>query len=69
MNKKVQHLVATNYEAAGFETLAGEIRGASGVAGVRTIAIKVIKKLCALDPSGFGQGIKNIGNKGASNNG
>ncbi len=69
MNKKLQNLVATKYEAAGFKTLAGEIRNSNGIQGVRKVAIKVIKKLCALDPSGFGQEINNIGNKGDSNNG
>ena len=69
MNKKLQDVVATQYEVAGFKTLASEIRKCNGVAGVRVIAIKVIKKLCAIDPSGFGQDIKNIGNKGANSNG
>jgi hypothetical protein len=71
MNKKLQHMVAKQYEAVGFKTLAGEIREASGVAGVRRIALKVIAKLCALDPSGFGQDIKNsnknVNKKGVSN--
>ncbi|MDP7006042.1 MAG: hypothetical protein QF718_07525 [Phycisphaerales bacterium] len=67
MNKKLQNLVATQYENAGFETLANEIRGANGVAGVRKVAVKVIKKLCDLDSSGFGQDIKNICNEGENN--
>jgi hypothetical protein len=69
MNKTLQTLVATQFEEAGFETLAGEIRNSNGIQGVRKVAIKVIKKLCVLDPSGFGQEINNIGNKGDSNNG
>ncbi len=69
MNKKLQDLVATQYEAAGFKTLAGEIRKSNGVAGVRKVALKVISKLCALDPSGFGQDIQNISSKGDSTNG
>ena len=69
MNKKLQDLVAAQYEAAGFQTLAGEIRKSSGVASVRKIAMQVIKKLSALDPSGFGQGIKNICNEGERTNG
>ena len=68
MNKKLQHVVATQFEAAGFKTLAVEIRGASGVAGVRKIAVQVIKKLAILDPSGFGQDIQNI-STGDSTNG
>ena len=69
MNKKLQDVVAAQYEEAGFQTLAGEIRKSSGVAGVRKVAIQVINKLSALDPSGFGQGIKNISNEGERHNG
>ncbi len=69
MNKTLQNLVATQYESAGFKTLADEIRAQRGVAGVRKIAVKVIKQLIALDPSGFGQDIKNISKEGDGTNG
>ena len=67
MNKKLQEVVASQYEASGFKTLASEIRKCNGVAGVKKVALKVISKLCASDPSGFGQDIKNISSKGESN--
>jgi hypothetical protein len=67
MNKKLQHIVATQFEAAGFKKLAGEISRASGVAGVRNVALQVIKKIAILDPSGFGEDIKNISTGDSAN--
>ena len=69
MHKKLQNLVATQYEKAGFAELANEISGANGVAGVRKIAIKVIKQCMKADPSGFGNDVRNISVEGESNNG
>ena len=69
MNKKLQEVVATQYETAGFTTLASEIRKSNWVAGVRKVVMKVINKLTSLDPSGFGQDIKNISSKGDRTNG
>ena len=69
MNKKLQDVVAKQYESAGFKTLAGEIRKSSSASGVRKIAMKVIGQLIALDPSGFGQDIKDISKAGERTNG
>ena len=68
MNKKLQHVVATQFEAAGFKTHSAEIRGANGVSGVRKIAVQVIKKLAALDPEGFGSAVHKATAKGENNN-
>lgn len=69
MNKKLQDAVASQYEASGFKTIAGEIRKCNGVTDVRKVVMKVINKLAALDPSGFGQDIQNISSKGGRTNG
>jgi len=69
MNKKLQDAVASQYEASGFKTIAGEIRKCNGVTDVKKVVMKVINKLTALDPSGFGQDIQNIRSKGDRTNG
>ena len=69
MNKKLQDAVAAQYEASGFKTIAGELRKCNGVTDVRKVVMKVINKLTALDPSGFGQDIQNISRKGDRTNG
>ena len=69
MNKKLQDAVASQYEASGFKTIAGEIRKCNGVTDVRKVVMKVINKLTSLDPSGFGQDIQNISSKGDRTNG
>ena len=69
MNKKLQDIVAKQYESAGFKTLAGEIRKSSGASGIRKIAMNMIAQLIDLDPSGFGQDIKDISKAGGRTNG
>jgi hypothetical protein len=69
MNKKLQDVVASQYEASGFKFIAGEIRKCNGVTDVRKVVMQVISKLTALDPSGFGQDIQDISTKGDSAHG
>ena len=69
MNKKLQDIVAKQYESAGFQTLTDEIRKSSGASGMRKIAISVIGQIAALDPTGFGQDIKDISKAGERTNG
>ena len=68
MKLTLQKLVATQFESAGFKRLGEEIRSANGVSELRKVAVRVIKKIAATDPEGFGQDIKNISN-GVKNNG
>jgi hypothetical protein len=69
MNIKLQHLVATQFEAAGFETFAKNIRSASGTSAIRKVAIRVIKQCMKADPSGFGTDVCKLSVKEESNNG
>ena len=45
MNKKLQDAVASQYEASGFKTIAGEIRKCNGLTDVRKVVMKVINSL------------------------
>lgn len=69
MNIKLQHLVASQYEAAGFKKIADDIQGAKNAGGVRKVVINVIKQCIKSDPSGFGNELRNLCVKGESNNG
>ncbi|MBT6269800.1 MAG: hypothetical protein HOI88_05570 [Phycisphaerae bacterium] len=67
MKLTLQKLVATQFESAGFKRLGEEIRSANGVSDLRLVTARVIKKIAATDPEGFGQDIKNISNGVKSN--
>ncbi len=69
MNKAIQTLVATQFEAAGFKELGSDIRQSTSTTDVRKVVTKVMKHICTLDPKGFGQDMKNICNEGECTNG
>ena len=60
MNKKLQHLVAKQYEAAGFKKISAKISGADDMSDLRTVALNIIHRLMLADPSGFGKDMHDL---------